>query len=37
MNDKIAQILARIPSSPGVYLMKDIHGEIIYIGKAKSL
>ena len=26
-----------MPDSPGVYLMKDASGEIIYIGKAKSL
>jgi len=26
-----------LPDSPGVYLMKDAAGEIIYIGKAKSL
>lgn len=25
------------PSEPGVYLMKNIHGKILYIGKAKSL
>jgi DNA polymerase-3 subunit epsilon len=25
------------PSKPGVYLMKDEHGEVIYVGKAKSL
>ncbi len=37
MNDKITQILAGLPSSPGVYMMKDKFGEIIYIGKAKSL
>lgn len=37
MNEKIAQILAELPSSPGVYMMKDKYGEIIYIGKAKSL
>ena len=37
MNEKISQILAGLPSSPGVYLMKDKLGEIIYIGKAKSL
>ena len=37
MNDKIARILSQLPSSPGVYLMKDKHGDIIYIGKAKSL
>lgn len=27
----------RLPNSSGVYLMKDIFGQIIYIGKAKSL
>ncbi|NWG36801.1 excinuclease ABC subunit UvrC [Nitrososphaera sp.] len=27
----------RIPREPGVYLMKDGHGKIIYIGKAKDL
>ena len=26
-----------IPDSPGVYLMKDANGEILYIGKASSL
>ncbi len=26
-----------IPDSPGVYIMKDVKGRIIYIGKAKSL
>jgi len=26
-----------IPNSPGVYLMKDANGEILYIGKASSL
>ena len=28
---------ARLPSSPGVYLMKNIKNEVIYVGKAKSL
>lgn len=28
---------AKLTTSPGVYLMKDVHGKIIYIGKAKSL
>ena len=37
MNEKISQILEGLSSSPGVYLMKDKFGEIIYIGKAKSL
>ena len=27
----------KFPDSPGVYLMKDKSGEIIYIGKAASL
>ena len=27
----------KIPNSPGVYIMKDAGGKIIYIGKAKSL
>ena len=26
-----------LPQEPGVYLMKDAKGEIIYVGKAKSL
>ncbi len=25
------------PAKPGVYLMKDEHGEVVYVGKAKSL
>ncbi|MDR1316244.1 MAG: excinuclease ABC subunit UvrC [Spirochaetales bacterium] len=28
---------ARFPESPGVYLMKDLQGAVIYVGKAKSL
>lgn len=27
----------RIPTDPGVYLMKDASGEVLYIGKAKNL
>jgi excinuclease ABC subunit C len=34
---KIPQGLSRVPSAPGVYLMKDSHGEILYIGKAQNL
>ncbi len=30
-------ILPRLPEAPGVYFMKDRHGGVIYIGKAKSL
>lgn len=29
--------LPKLPSSPGVYLMRDVAGKIIYIGKAKNL
>jgi excinuclease ABC subunit C len=29
--------LGRIPTSPGVYLMKDKRGRVIYVGKAKDL
>lgn len=29
--------IASMPDAPGVYLMKDAQGEILYIGKAKSL
>lgn len=34
---KIAETASRLPSSPGVYLMKDKTGRILYIGKAKNL
>ena len=37
MNDKILHTLNNLPNKPGVYIMKDSFGEIIYIGKAKSL
>jgi len=29
--------LKTIPTSPGVYLMKDSSGSVIYVGKAKQL
>lgn len=34
---KAQNLYKHIPSSPGVYLMKDVHGEILYIGKAANL
>ena len=37
MNTEIKEIISLIPDSPGVYLMKNDRGEIIYIGKAKYL
>lgn len=37
MQPSIAQKIATLPDSPGVYLMKDRAGEVFYIGKAKSL
>ena len=33
----IDEELKKLPDSPGVYIMKDDHGEIIYVGKAISL
>ncbi len=34
---KLKQSAARLPTSPGVYIMKDSNGEVIYVGKAKNL
>ncbi len=33
----IREKLKHLPTRPGVYLMKDAGGEILYVGKAKSL
>ena len=33
----VEEQLKRLPSLPGVYLMKDVGGHIIYVGKATSL
>lgn len=35
--DAIADKLAALPDAPGVYLMKDGKGVVMYVGKAKSL
>jgi len=35
--DKLKEIVANLPDTPGVYIFKDTKGEIIYVGKAKSL
>ncbi|MBQ3646075.1 MAG: GIY-YIG nuclease family protein, partial [Synergistaceae bacterium] len=37
MNAKISSILKNLPERPGVYLMRNSDGEIIYVGKAKKL
>lgn len=37
MNDKIRQKLKTLTTKPGVYVMRNKSGEIIYIGKAKNL
>ena len=35
--NKVQDKLTRVSEEPGVYLMKDAAGEILYIGKATSL
>jgi excinuclease ABC subunit C len=37
MNHNIQEKYQQSPHSPGVYLMKDTRGKIIYVGKAKDL
>ncbi|WP_297571128.1 excinuclease ABC subunit UvrC [uncultured Anaerovibrio sp.] len=37
MNNNIEEKLALLPHNPGVYIMKDGKGKIIYVGKAISL
>ncbi len=37
VNEHVARRLAELPHSPGVYIMKNASGKIIYIGKAKNL
>lgn len=37
MAELAADFLDRIPTDPGVYLMKDAAGKVIYVGKAKNL
>ncbi len=36
-NDKIEKALAVLPAKPGVYLMRDVIGRVLYVGKAKNL
>ncbi|MDR1623281.1 MAG: excinuclease ABC subunit UvrC [Synergistaceae bacterium] len=37
MKPNIAAILKNLPDKPGVYIMRDEKGEVLYIGKAKRL
>src|SRR3954469_6062441 len=37
MEDRVKERLKSIPAKPGVYLFRDTRGEVLYVGKAKSL
>lgn len=37
LNSELKQKIAQLPTTPGVYLMKDEAGEVIYVGKAVVL
>ncbi len=37
MSDLLQEKLKALPDSPGVYIMKDSRGKIIYVGKAVVL
>ena len=37
MNNLIIEQLKQLPTSPGVYLMRDAEGSILYVGKAANL
>lgn len=37
MNEHLTEKLALLPEDPGVYLMKNAAGELLYVGKAKNL
>ena len=37
MNNVLEEKLKKLPARPGVYMMKDAAGTIIYVGKAKVL
>ena len=37
MNENIKEKLKKLTTKPGVYVMKDKSGIVIYVGKAKNL
>ena len=37
MTPDLEATLKRLPDRPGVYLMKDDRGAVVYVGKAQSL
>lgn len=37
MNDVVERKVKELPDSPGVYIMRDIEGTVIYVGKARNL
>jgi len=37
VNDELRAKLDRLPRTPGVYIMRDVHGAVMYVGKATDL
>ena len=37
LNKELEEKIRTLPKDPGVYLMKDREGNVIYVGKARNL